>query len=193
MMRNGDTRPWLLVGCALWFIVGCQSEPGATDPVSGPLLDSGPSVDSKRPIAEFAGPHLGTQIEIAESDAGHRQVVVHIDYELPEGNVGARMAEFYVEHSPNLVFESGEAGVATESAGKTLVTQARSDTHVRVILFSGSNLNTFPSGRLASLQFEVTDASPVQVSLMTERQMFAPPDANRGLRISDPRVVEQEE
>ena len=137
------------------------------------------------------GAKLGTRVEWVEAEPG--EVQVHLDYMRAEGQAAPRMAELYLEYSENLTFLEAHAGAAALAANKSVIGQARGTNTVRVLIFSAGNADTFDTGRLASLRFAVSGADPVEVRLLTDRQLFAPADANAGLVVSDPQSIAQGE
>ena len=138
-----------------------------------------------------AGARLGAHIHVVDQDRG--TAVVHLDYQRADDQPGARMAELYLEHSDNLEFVGLTPGQASLDAQKAVVGQAKASGRVRVIIYSASNAETLGSGRLASLQFTIVGQGPLDVALSTEGQLFAPPDANGGLLVSDPQSIAQGE
>lgn len=98
----------------------------------------------------------------------------------------ARVAELRLAYSDNLRFVAASPGAALEAADKDLVAQAREPGVVRLVAFSASSTANIGPGVLATLRFERSGEERARLEILTDRPLFAPALANRGLTVSDP-------
>jgi hypothetical protein len=101
-------------------------------------------------------------------------VVYELALRPPVGATGPRMAEVFVETSPDLRLDSGEASGLARAAGKDVTVQPRGDTVTRVVVLSTVNTDPIPSGPVATLRFRRLNPGPGAVAIRYGDSAFAP-------------------
>ena len=92
----------------------------------------------------------------------------------PADTEGPRMAEVILRHGEGLRFLEAQPGLAASRARKQVVVQERPGGQVRVVVFSGGNLEQLDTGPLASLSFSRSGEGPETLEILYERSAFAP-------------------
>ncbi|PKN56104.1 MAG: hypothetical protein CVU56_17870 [Deltaproteobacteria bacterium HGW-Deltaproteobacteria-14] len=151
---------------------------GCAEPVAGPAataVDGPPSFDTT----------LGLQL--VERTAS--RAVVDLWYAPTEGQAGPRAMELWLRLPGGVTLASADAGEAATAAGKTLVAQAHENHELRLVIYGTASLDRVAAGRLASLRLDVTAPGPagsLQLELLDRLPIFAPAEANSGLRLPPP-------
>ena len=102
----------------------------------------------------------------------------------------ARVMEAYLQTHGIKLVENSPGQAATQSQ-KQLIVQDKGNGLYRLILYSAGNTAFIPSGNLTTLVFEREDnQAQGRIDILTEQQIFAPMQANEGLNISDPMVID---
>lgn len=174
---------WLL----LLAMAGCGDTVGtAADPAPMPAdvaTAPAPAGPSESALALVARP-------TAENPAA---LAVELRYTRGETRPGARMAEVRVEYDPAvLAFTGSDAGESASAAGKRLVVQDEGDA-LRVLVFATTNTARLDSGLLATLAFARRTGARTALTLRPERPLLAPPEADAGLVLGAPLVLDAEE
>ena len=167
-MRIAPSHRLSVAVCLMVWVTGCQEAgPAGTQAASG--TDGSVSAP------------LGLSLRAEARDPGG---VVTLVYRAAAGRPGPRVAEIWLQPSDGLRLTRATAGTATTAAGKRLVAQ-QEDGRVRLVIYSSDNVLRVDSGVLARLTF----AGEGTVALVNRRPVFAPPDAERGIRIGPPVTV----
>lgn len=87
---------------------------------------------------------------------------------------GPRMAEVFLRYGEGLRFIDATPMDAVYRAGKELVTQARREQTLRLVVYSGANLTRLDSGQIARLSFARTGDGPETLDVLYEQSAFAP-------------------
>ncbi len=113
-------------------------------------------------------------------------LVLDLTYTRREGQAGPRTMELFVDYdAERLAFAGSSALAALQAAGKELVVQDRAGA-LRLIAFATTNVARLDSGPLARLRFTRKGSGPATLGLRAEPPVFAPAEANEGLRLQAP-------
>lgn len=136
-------------------------QPAATPPTNAPA-PSHPA-DLHRPWADLL-PVVGTTPQT---------VSYEVTVTIPDNVRGPRVSEVWVRYGDGLQWATWEPGPAAASAHKEVVVQARPGNLLRVVVYSGANLERLASGTVAVLQFNHIEGSDA-IEVLHERTAFAP-------------------
>jgi len=186
MIHTPERNPsgkWALF---VWWLALLSSVIAACQPAGEPS----PAAD-KPSSASAAQPHgdastLGLQVH---SNTG-TTLTVDLYYQRPEGQVGPRAAELWLQCSENLELRDAQALDASIKAGRTVIAQAdKEPRRVRLVIFGTQSLDAMDTGPLARLTFRLTDSGTVSLAILNRQPLFAPGEANQGLTLGDPLVI----
>jgi len=84
------------------------------------------------------------------------------------------MAEVILRHGAGLRFLGATPLSAASSAGKSVVVQERPGQRLRVVVFSGANLERLDTGPLVHLSFEASGGGDAALEVAFDESAFAP-------------------
>ena len=142
------------------------------------------------PTETVAGDTVGQRRVWLEAETDGEDVQLRVRFERPLAGSGPRVAEIVIERSDNLELVSAGAGEAAEAAGKQVVVQEQPDGALRVLMFAPGNVTELGSGAIAQLHLRRTGAAAAKLDLRTDKPLFAPAQANEGLRIGEPLQID---
>ncbi|MBT9556082.1 MAG: hypothetical protein IV100_08645 [Myxococcales bacterium] len=146
---------------------------------SAPPLGTSSAPESPVPAIETA-PAESLRLAVVGDPMGP-DVTVELYYTQLPDEPGPRAIEVQLELSGNVALVRSVAGAALTRAGKQLVVQPDAG-RVRLVAFGTGSLERIAGGPLAQLTFKRTDANAATLSLRPERPVFAPADADLGVR-----------
>ena len=104
----------------------------------------------------------------------------------PKGESRPRVSEIILRKSKNIEYTGYELGDALKTAKKSLHIQETAQEYLRLVILASDNINPIDTGILATLTFEKSGTEKATISISTESPIFAPEEANIGLKVSDP-------
>ncbi len=175
MMRERRAVKTRIIAVGLLALAACA------EPISEPAPTPSPgSPDAADTTLSF---------EVVSQSAA--ELVVDLHYRVPDGQEGPRAAELWLSHSASVSLAASEPLAAADRADKQVIVQPRAGDELRVVLLSTTSLARLASGPLVRLRFALTDpAAGVRLELLERMPLFAPAEANRGVRLPDPLVLE---
>jgi len=123
------------------------------------------------------------------SAAGGAEPIVRIHFVRDAQRPGPRVIELKLDHSDNLTFVGASAGAALLAAGKQLVAQVPAPGRLRLVALSTGSMDEVMSGDLVELRFRRSGTGTATVDFEGDGPVFAPAEANQGLRLGDPLVL----
>lgn len=151
---------------------GCAEPEGGSAAVAA---DGPPSFDTT----------LGLQLVAHSADSA----VIDLWYAPDEGQPGPRAMELWLRLPDTATLAAAEIGEAATAAGKTLVAQPQGDHDLRLVIYGTASLDRVAGGRLATLRLTLATPGPATVELLERLPIFAPAEANTGLRLPPPLVI----
>jgi hypothetical protein len=127
----------------------------------------------------------GLSLRVLPASGTASEVTVEATLNVPADSA-PRVMELQLKHSPELEYKGADKGKALEAASKELVVQDKGPELVRALAFAGGNTNSIGSGTLVTFRFAAKGQGPYRLELLTDKPIFAPPQANAGLHVSDP-------
>ncbi len=128
-------------------------------------------------------------LSVTRIDRRAAMLEVALKYNRGNANRGPRLMELFLQHSDSLKYVSCVSGQAILSAGKELVSQIKQNARLRTLVYSTSNLSELESGTIATYVFQISGSDEAAIEILTDSPIFAPPEANRGLIVSDPLTI----
>jgi hypothetical protein len=175
-MRHYKSSLRGLSGLLMLFAgIACQpGTPASTTPGSG----------------GFVPPDAGATLSLHQAIVNDGIVTVDLLYARAADQPAPRVAEIRVEYAAAaLSWEGFDALDAAGAADKQVVVQDKKGS-LRVLLFATDNTAALDSGGLARLHFKRLSHAPTSLSFMDHQPTFAPPEANAGLVLGPPLVIE---
>lgn len=172
------TTKLLLLFMGTWTLVGFPAcQPG------------GDSSSTSEP-AKAEIPTAGATLSLQHAAMAGAVATVDLVYAHAADQPAPRVAEIMIAYDVTaLAWEGSEALAAAELADKQLVVQDKGGV-LRIVLFSAENSARLDSGPLVRLHFKRLGEVPTALSFTAHQPVFAPPEANEGVVLGPPLLVE---
>jgi hypothetical protein len=176
-MNRTTNRTSILVGLlALASLLACQHAPTTSDEPAA--------------ATEAALPDDGTTLSLRLASLTDQGAAVDLLFVLPADQPAPRVAEIVIAYDTDaLAWEGAEGLSAVQAADKQVVVQDQGD-KLRVVLYAADNTTRLDSGALARLHFTRRAAEAATLSFTDHQPLFAPPEANVGVVLGPPLVIE---
>ena len=175
MARQSNHQRRLASLLILLGMLACQADPSSS-------ADPG--------ATEAALPDDGHTLSLHLASVTDQLALVDLVYVRPTTQPGPRVAEIMIGYdSASLVWLGAESLAAAEAANKQVVVQDQGG-QLRVVLFAADNTTRLDSGPLTRLQFQRRALTPATLSFAAHQPVFAPPEANAGVVLGPPLVIE---
>jgi len=168
-------------------VLGLVLSLGCADGI--PVGDA-PSAQPEAAAPQSAIEDTGETLKLALISETADEVVAELYYTPRDDMKRPRVMELMVKASAELMYVSAERLEAAEAAGKQLVVQRKDEGVLRTILFATNNLNLMGPGALIRYRFKRIGTASARLELLPTLPIFAPADANDGLMLQEPLMVE---
>ncbi len=176
-MTTSKLRYLTLLAAFASFVLATGCQPGAGE-------------SSSEASSLVPPPAAGATLSLQRAIVNEALITVDLHYARAADQPAPRVAEIRVEYdAAALAWEGFDALDAATAANKQVVVQDK-DGSLRVILFAADNTATLDSGPLARLHFRRLSDTAAALSFMDHQPTFAPPEANAGLVLGPPLVIE---
>jgi hypothetical protein len=172
------TTKLLLLFMGTWALVGF------------PACQSGGDASSSSEPAKTELPTAGATLSLRHAAMAGSVATVDLVYAHAADQPTPRVAEIMIAFDVTaLAWEGSEALAAAELSDKQVVVQDKGGV-LRIVIFSAENVTSLDSGPLVRLHFRRLGDTPATLSFADHQPTFAPPEANVGVVLGPPLVIE---
>ena len=147
--------------------------------------------EAPAPAPTATAPADGATVALVAAETSPTELVVDVVYNQQPGEPGPRMVELHLGLGGGLGYLDSAAGDAAAAAGKDVIVQEQADGTLRVVLMATTNTNRLASGGLVRLWLARSGGGGEAVTLLDQRPVFAPPDADAVAVLGPPLVPAQ--